>query len=69
MVLVVYVLDGAKFNLIHSSDGIATSFGKGNPYFVSKRVIILSRNSRIDIAYGIYRTASVRRSLTTVLLC
>ena len=70
MALVVYALDDAKFNLIHSSDGIETSLGRGGPwYFVFKRVIILSRNSRIDIAYGIYRTASVWRSLTTVLLC
>jgi len=51
MALVVYALDGAKFNLIHSSDGIETSLGRGGPwYFVFKQVIILSRNSRIDIA-------------------
>ena len=66
----VYALDGAKFNLIHSSDGIATLSGRGGPrYFVFKRVIILSCNSQIDIAYGIYRTVSAQRSLTTVSLC
>ena len=70
MALVVYALDGAKFNLIHFSDGIATSSGRGGPwYFVFKRVTILSRNSLTDIAYGIYKTVSARRSLTTVLLC